>query len=62
MQNLGVDSYTENEMMELIDAMYKKLKGEGLTLKEIKAKIVTIEPFKDNKEFLIKYFDELEED
>jgi hypothetical protein len=49
-------------MMELIDAMYKKLKAEGLTLKEIKAKIVTIEPFKDNKEFLIKYFDELEED
>ena len=43
-------------------AMYKKLKDEGLTLKEIKAKIVTIEPFKDNKEFLIKYFDELEED
>ena len=62
MQNLGVDGYTENEMMDLIDSMYKKLKNEGLTLKEIKAKIVTIEPFKDNKEFLIKYFDALEEE
>jgi hypothetical protein len=59
---LGVDDYTENEMMALIDSMYKKLKNDGLTLKEIKAKIVTIEPFKDNTEFLIKYFDELEEE
>lgn len=60
MQNIGIDKYTENEMMDLIDTVYRKLESEGLSLKEIKSKMITIDPFKNNVELLIKYFDKME--
>lgn len=54
-------NYTENEMEELIDSVYKKLIKEGLMLNEIKKKMGKMEPFKQNVSLLADYFDKIEE-
>ena len=60
-QNIYTDGYTDNEIIELIDEMYNKLKQENLSLKEIKLKMGKMEPFKEKIDILIDYFDKLEE-
>lgn len=50
-------SYTENELFELMSVVHKKLISEGYGDSEIKKKMVSMEPFKDYKEYLIDYFE-----
>ena len=52
-------SYTENELFELMATMHKKLISEGYRTSDIKKKMVSMEPFKDYKEYLIDYFDKI---
>lgn len=53
-------SYTENELLDLMNEMYSSLKSEGMDLVDIRKKMSSTEPFKDNKEILIQFFDDME--
>ena len=52
-------SYTENELIELMTSMHKKLSQEGFGMDEIKKRMAVVEPFKDYKEVLVEYFDKV---
>lgn len=60
-QNTTVVSYTDNELEDLMDEMYQKMLKDGLEKKTIKSKMSKMEPFKDNLNLLIKFFDRMEE-
>lgn len=60
-QNLNTESYSERDILELTESMYNTLKQQGLSLSEIKKKIATVEPFKENLNTVIEFFDKLEE-
>lgn len=55
-QETSVQSYTKLEIMNLIEDMYNKYINEGLSLGEIKKKMVSIEPFKSRTDELIEFF------
>lgn len=60
-QEYTTASYTENEMKDMIDAVYKKYVAEGIATQEIKKKMASMEPFKQYTQFLIDYFDGIED-
>ena len=60
-QNLTNASYTKSDLLSLIDSMYNDLKKQGYSLTEIKKKFSTVEPFKENINIVIEYFEQLEE-
>lgn len=60
-QNTTTISYTENELDFLMDEMYEKLDKEGLENREIKKKMASMEPFKNNINQLIQFFDKKQE-
>ncbi len=61
-QGLSVDSYSEKDIFELTDSMYKNLKAQGLSLKEIKNKFASLEPFKEHIQSVIAYFEKMDEE
>ena len=60
-QDYSVRGYSQNEITELTDSIYKKLSAKGCSLSEIKKQIRTMEPFKDYLEYVIEYFNNLED-
>ena len=60
-QNTTTISYTDNELDFLMDEMYEKLDKEGLENREIKKKMASMEPFKNNINQLIQFFDKKQE-
>jgi len=61
-QETSVQSYTKTEIMNLIEDMYNKYISEGLSLGEIKKKMISIEPFKSRTDELIEFFGNKEDD
>ena len=60
-QDTQVPNYTKDEMMELIDEMYNRLKKDNLELSEIKRKLGSMDPFEHHRDYLIEYFEKKEE-
>lgn len=56
-QNTTTISYTENELEDLMNEMYEKLLKDTNNVSEVKKKMSSMEPFKNNKNLLIDFFD-----
>ena len=60
-QSMGVKDYTEKEIWDLAKDFYNREIGEGATIKEIKVKMRTTEPFKDYIPYVVSFFENMEE-
>lgn len=56
-QNTTTISYTENELEDMMNKMYEKLMRDIGNANEVKKKMSSMEPFKNNKSLLIDFFD-----
>src|SRR5690606_4642459 len=59
-QEITTVTYSEKEHLEMMEKVYIKLKQTDLMLSEIKKKMVSMEPFKYNKNILIDFYDRIE--
>ncbi len=55
-------AYTECELEELMEEMYQKLISNNIDIKEVKKRMANMEPFKENINLLIQFFDAKEEE
>lgn len=55
-------AYTEHELEDLMEDMYQKLLSSNMDVKDVKKKMASMEPFKENLNLLLQFFDEKEEE
>ena len=60
-QGATTTAYTEHELEDLMEEMYQTLITSNLEIKEVKRRMASMEPFKENMNLLLQFFDEKEE-